>query len=432
METHIIEAQYINEKNISYTYSVNQYKVLSGLEHKETTKLADIAEEITDGTRVRREYKKEGIRIINISDFKNGSIYPYNIKFISRDSIKEKDFVKEGDVLITAVGKSGQLAIVPYNLQDCVISSDIIRIRLRDKSKAAHIVSYLRSELGYLALESLKLGNLNRISISDIKEMLLPKDYYTINIEDKDSLDYQKKANKIYEECLRIFEDVFQQNKISFKIPKLTYVNPNFIDLDRLDPEHYTYYESELYKLTQRDTANVRWQSLKDLVEIKKSIRPKIEDEAEIKYVNLSNVDSDLSVIKGSETGYFSELSSRVRYVLGENEVITAKVGSATGTENHVTAVVTSKYANMMASDAFYNLIPKDINPYYLMFIFKQPIILKQIKSLTRGLYFKSITRSDFESIRIPRVIDENIISNKMKEYVEVLEKYYKNKKEKQ
>ncbi len=112
-------------------------------------------------------------------------------------------------------------------------------------------------------------------------------------------------------------------------------------------------------------------------------------------------------------------------YVLNSDEIITAKVGSATGTENHITAVVTSKYSNMMASDAFYNMVTKEIDPYYLMFLFKQPIILKQFEYLATGLYFKSINRKDFENIRVPRIADEGVIASKMREYVDILEKYY-------
>ena len=75
-------------------------------------------------------------------------------------------------------------------------------------------------------------------------------------------------------------------------------------------------------------------------------------------YINISNVNDDLSIITSNERDLFKNLSSRIRYALKENEIITAKSGSATGTENHATAIITRKYKNMMASDAFYNMRP--------------------------------------------------------------------------
>jgi hypothetical protein len=44
------------------------------LEGIKTVELSSIATEITDGTRVKRNYIDEGIRLINVGDFKDGTI----------------------------------------------------------------------------------------------------------------------------------------------------------------------------------------------------------------------------------------------------------------------------------------------------------------------------------------------------------------------
>lgn len=425
MEYYYIDAKYIDSKNITFKFTANQYNVLKTFAKNRTIKLVELIYEITDGTRAKREYTEGGVRIINISDFKSGSIYPYNIKSISKTNIKEKDFVKEGDILISAIGRSGQLAIIDHELQDCVISSDVIRIRLKDASKATGIVAYLNSKLGQLAIESIKTGVLNRISVSDVKDILLPQNFNELSIENLEVVKHQKHANIIFEECTRMLNKYLHQEEMLFETPKSTYVDAINLNLLRLDPFYYFYYESELYKFTHKDSNELKWQCLKDVVEIKTSAKPEFKEDAITKYINLSNIDSDLSVIKNSEIEKFSELSSRIRYLLNTDEILTAKVGSATGTVNHITAVVTSKYSNMMASDAFFNMIPRNIDPYYLLFLFKQPIILKQIEGLATGLYFKSMNKIDFEKIRVPRITDEGAIAIKMREYVNVLEGYY-------
>src|SRR5699024_7346398 len=168
---------------------------------------------------------------------------------------------------------------------------------------------------------------------------------------------------------------------------------------------------------------DVYWQPLCQLVEIKKAIRPKMDDLQEIEYINISNVDDNLSFINSNEKNLYKNLSSRIRYVLEENELITAKSGSTTGTKKHVTAVITKRHAGMMASNAFYNMKPVDIDPFYLLFLFKQPIILKQIDAGSVGLYFKTINKREFENIRIPRLglSGESKISRYMKDYIDVL-----------
>jgi restriction endonuclease S subunit len=154
------------------------------LEGIKTVKLSSIATEITDGTRVKRNYIDEGIRLINVGDFKDGTIYQPSIKSISAEGLREKDYIKENDVLVTAVGRSGQVVRVTSNLEDCVISSDIIRIRLKQPFTARRLVAYLNSEAGQYALESIKSGLINRISISDIKELKIPADYESISFNE--------------------------------------------------------------------------------------------------------------------------------------------------------------------------------------------------------------------------------------------------------
>lgn len=85
--------------------------------------------------------------------------------------------------------------------------------------------------------------------------------------------------------------------------------------------------------------------------------------------------------------------------------------------------MITDKHEGLMASDAFYNIKPVSIDPFYLLFLFKQPIILKQIEAGSIGLYFKTINRREFESIRIPRlsITEESEIAENMKNYVYAL-----------
>ncbi len=174
------------KKNISYNYTINYYKSIKALNNVDTLKLSDIAIGITDGTRVKRNYVDKGVKIINVGDFKDGSIYPKTLKSISKDGLKDNDYIKNNDILITAVGKSGQVVRVTLDLEDYVISSDIIRIRLKQSSTAEGLVAYLNSESGQYALEAIKIGILNRISINDVKELQIPLNYKDMSLNKVD------------------------------------------------------------------------------------------------------------------------------------------------------------------------------------------------------------------------------------------------------
>lgn len=396
---------------------------MKSLQNIRTVKLSSIASEITDGTRVKRKYIDRGIKIINISDFKEGAIYSKTIKSISVEGLKDKDFIKENDVLITSVGKSGQVVKVAANLEDCVISSDIIRIRLKQPSTAEGLVAYLKSEAGQYSLESIKSGLFNRIGTKEIKELQIPANYMELAINKSIASNEKNSASKFYKECMDLFNSYIMQEDDLFQAPKSVYINGDKIDAFRLDPKHYTYFQTKLYKTIYNYPDDIRWEPLGQVVNIKKATRPAFDENQEIEYINISNVDDDFSIINSNEKDLFKNLSSRIRYLLKEGELITAKSGSATGTKKHVTAVVTDRHAGMMASDAFYNIQPKDIDPYFLLFLFKQSIVLKQIEAGAVGLYFRTINRREFENIRLPRLdrLDESEIAENMRNYVKVL-----------
>lgn len=224
---------------------------------------------------------------------------------------------------------------------------------------------------------------------------------------------------------MKLFTKHLIQKDNIFDIPKMCFLESNKLITERLDPQYFSYLESKFFELTHRNHQDIYWQPLEQIVEIKRAIRPSMDENIEIQYINISNVDSDLSTITSNEKDLYKNLSSRIRYVLNENELITAKSGSATGTENHVTAIITKRYAGMMASDAFYNIKPIGIDPYYLLFLFKQPIILKQIEVGATGLYYRTLNRSEFEKISIPRLtsVAESEIADKMRVYIELLQK---------
>lgn len=421
MKTIFIQSKDLDGNKISYQYTMTKIKLKKNLGAK-TKQLKDISVSITDGTRATKEYvQRNGVRIIGPGDVKNNNIYINNLKLISKDKLTEKDYIKEGDILITTAGKSGQIVYVSQELEGSTITCDICRLRFNDESYTLSIYNFLKSKLGQLQLQSIMEGKLNRISLKDIGNLLIPNDIkITSNFVQK-NLDFQTKQNKIYMSCVNQFKKIVDYDPVDDKPKENFYIKESLLDSKRLDVKFYAYGRGALHKLITKDTKEIKWQNLGELVEIKRAIKPQISKEQEVNYFTLKNIDSGLSIINSTERGVYGELSNRMRYIVREGELVTAKVGSATGTEGHISAFITKNIEGMLTTDAFFNLIPRKINPYYLLFLLKQPIILRQIKMNTKGELYKVIQRDDFENIRIPRLSSdiENLIIEKMKEYIE-------------
>lgn len=171
-------------KRISYDYVVKRYKIQQLLKDYKLIALKNICEEITSGIRIKKEYYTDGsgYRVISPGDIQNEVVSLSKLKRIKNEFIKDKDIVNSGDIIITAAGKSGQILFVNDELEGCIITSDIIKIRLKDKSQRLTVYSFLKSKIGKMMLDTVKVGLLNKISVEDISNLLIPKEY-KLNVE---------------------------------------------------------------------------------------------------------------------------------------------------------------------------------------------------------------------------------------------------------
>lgn len=422
MNSLFIQPKILDGNKISYEYVMSRVEVEKALKGQETRLLKDINVEIKDGTRVKKEYvDREGIGIIGPGDIRDSIIYINKPRMIKKDGLKEKDFIQESDILITTAGKSGQVVYVSEGLEGSAITCDIARLRFRNKNDAVSVYHFLKSELGQLQLQALKMGKLNRILLEDIGNIRLPVSMENIEEHTIEDMEVQVKCNKLYKECVNVFENIVQYDYSDDELQNIFYVKSDVLETLRLDVEHYTYYQSELFKFIHRETQKIKWNKLGELVHIKRAIKPEIDEQQEVEYFTLKNIDADLSAMHSVESGIYGDLSNRMRYIVEEGEIVTAKVGSATGTDGHVSSVISKRFSGMLTTDAFFNIVPKEIDPYYLLFLLKQPLILKQIDMFTKGTLYKIIQRKDFENIKIPRIDREMeiCISEKMKECIE-------------
>lgn len=426
-----IKPNELDGHKISCEYVTRKKKLQKVLENYKTIKLSSITKDITSGVRIKKEYYSEqGYTVIAPGDIRNGTIYLNELKFIKQEVTKEKDIVVAGDILVTAAGRSGQIIYASDEIEGCAITSDIIKIRAVDAEKGLFISKFLKSEIGQIILNTIKTGLINKILVEDIEELLLPKDYEVEKTDYNNTIELQKQAAKVYKDAENIFYKFLDYQGEEEK--KKCFFTLKYLDSNRLDPEYYTNFYTELYRIINKDTKDIKWQNLGEVVEVKVSAKPEIKYKDKVKYFSLANVDEKLSVIKETHQEEYGKLSNRMRYIVREGEIVTAKGGSATGTKSHATALITKELDGMVTSDAFFNIIPKNIDKYYLLFLFKQLIIINQINMISKGTIYKLVQRQDFENIKIPRVKRdvENLISNLIKEYIFILQRINEKERE--
>ncbi|MBP1863689.1 hypothetical protein BD780_003490 [Clostridium tetanomorphum] len=404
-------------------YWIKQQYIRNLFKGKEVVRLKDIAVEVTDGTRTKREFiKTGGCRFIGPSDIIENYINIHNLKKISGQDLKEKDFVEKGDILLTSIGKSGRVVLVPEALDGCVYSSDLIKIKTQDESVQVQVFSHLISPMGQLQLDAIKMGVLNRISISDLKDLEIPKintSETTVNFNDSEK---EREAKKLYDYLVSRFDEVIQYESGQEGQQIKSYISEKTLENQRWDVEYYKFFESKIYNLIYKTDNQIKWQRLKDIVEIRKANLPEILPDQIVKYFFIKDINSVTSVILKYREDKFGELSNRVRVQVEEGDILTSKAGSATGTANHTTAIVTKEFENMFTTDALLCLKPKLIDPFYLLFLLKQSVVLKQIEMKSAGTYIKLIQNKEFETIMIPRLTEsiENEISSGMKEFIDL------------
>lgn len=426
-----IKPNKLDGHKISYEYVTRKIKLQEILKGYKTIRLSNITKEITSGIRIKKEYYSEkGYAVIAPGDIRNGELHLGQLRYIKSEAMKEKDLIISGDILITAAGRSGQIVYVNDEIEGCAITSDIIKVRVVNPGQSLRVYSFLKSEIGQMMLDTIKTGLVNKILVEDVEELLIPKNFEVDKKDNNEDLELKKQAAIAYKKA----EDIFYRF-IDYKgeeEKRKQFYTYKYLDTIRLDPEYYTNFYTELYKFITKDTKDIKWQNLSEVVEVKVSEKPEINNKDKVKYFSLANVDEKLSVIRETHEEEYGRLSNRMRYVVREGEIVTAKGGSATGTKSHATALITKELDGMITSDAFFNIIPKNIDKYYLLFLFKQLIVINQINMISKGTIYKLVQRQDFEKIKIPRFKRdiEDLISNKIKDYIFILQEINEKERE--
>ncbi|MHA1299030.1 MAG: N-6 DNA methylase [Candidatus Helarchaeota archaeon] len=151
--------------------------------------------------------------------------------------------------------------------------------------------------------------------------------------------------------------------------------------------------------------------------------------EAEIKYVEISDVNPLTSeIISASRMSVF-EAPTRASYKLEKGDVITAVAGVSTGTNKHASAYITEEFDGFICTNGFRILRPKNealkLDPYYLLYYLRSKEFLMQMYQFRTGTTIPAVSEADLKKILIliPEEKIQNELSEKVRKYYELRKK---------
>ncbi len=202
-------------------------------------------------------------------------------------------------------------------------------------------------------------------------------------------------------------------------------VNNRDLNYSRLDYEFY----KPSYKKIENILLKKEAKRLGELVKLKKSKSNKLrQKDLVVRYVELSDINTQYNEIMNVTELFVHELPSRASYELEEVDIITAVAGNSIGTNNHVSAYITSEYEGCICTNGFrvLNVNNKIVNPFYLLYYFKSKYFLNQVFRFRTGAAIPSLLDNDLLNILIvlPEMKEQNRIGSIIKNGFAIRKKY--------
>lgn len=149
--------------NLEYAASINQYSMSSGPFGSAL------------GT---KDYKENGIIVIRGQNIQNGIFVESNFVYISKEKAIElkRSAVKEGDLVVVAVGSSGQVALIPKSIEGSIMSQNCNKISLDGNLiENVFVLKYLQNSIAISQLKD-KTTDTARpfLSLTNLKSIIIP------------------------------------------------------------------------------------------------------------------------------------------------------------------------------------------------------------------------------------------------------------------
>ncbi|OPZ03193.1 MAG: Type-1 restriction enzyme EcoKI specificity protein [Bacteroidetes bacterium ADurb.BinA395] len=125
-----------------------------------------------------KDYKETGVKVIRGQNIQNGTFIENNFVFISEVKANElkRSSVKEGDLIVVAVGSSGQVALVPKSMTGSIMSQNCNKMTFDEfLIESKYVLMYLQNSMAISQLKD-KTTDTARpfLSLTNLKSVIIP------------------------------------------------------------------------------------------------------------------------------------------------------------------------------------------------------------------------------------------------------------------
>jgi restriction endonuclease S subunit len=374
--------------------------------HKIKT-IGNLAESIVNGVEIR-EYFSEGIPYLRVSDMKEVFVDISKVSKVRANSVVTKDIkLDEGDLLFSRSGTLGIICIVTSEIKDSIISSHLIRVRLK-KINPFYAAIYFNCKYGRLQILRRNNGAVvPEIDQPSLKTIFIPipSPSFQQNIESlvKESYKKRKEADEKYKEAESLLNKTLGIEKLELKEEKI--FETRFDEVEnvlRFDAEHYQPKYRQVKEFIGKSGYEVK--KLREVIEISnKKIEPSSQPTQLFNYIELANINPSTGEIEEVTQVIGHNAPSRARMLVKKGDVL---VSSLLGSLDNI-GLVPDELDNSVASTGFFVIRSKTFLPEFLFLLFKSNLIKLQLEEKTAGAIMSAVPKTTFGDLLIPIVSEQ-------------------------
>jgi restriction endonuclease S subunit len=357
-----------------------------------------------------RDFGEIGHPYIRVGDVLFGEVnYRDSMRVdIPPDAIKKDVAVKVGDILFSRKGTFGRSAIVEEAFKDCVISSEIMRLRIKDERVNPYYLStYLNSRIGFLQVERRSHGvsnySISQRDLQDIKVAILPEESQleiaslvkAAHCEKEHSYTLYLQAEQLLLDELG-FKELDLSHQLYYTVPFKKTREANRLDAEHFQPK----YEHALTLLGQSGL------QVKDVAKVRKDPF-KARAGQPFNYIEIGNVHSN--GLADSERVLGEDAPSRATWVVHTNDVITSTVRPI----RRLSALIGEEQEGYVCSSGFVVLQAAGIQAEVFLVFLRLPIVCEILDLKTKASMYPAISTDDLLDLPVavpPKRVSQHIV----------------------
>lgn len=347
-------------------------------------------------------YSNSGIRVIRITNVQKGYVIDSNPKYYPESKITEiSNFIlKNEDILISLTGNVGRVAILQKEFLPAALNQRVACLRIKDKIvNKKFLFFYLNNDL----FEKLCIKNSTGAAQLNMSTVWLKKQIIPIP-----SYDEQRRIVSYLDSSFKLIDEI--KNKA---LKSLTEAKALFQSAlaEAMEPKEG--WEEKTFGEVSENIKNINWKN----------------ESSAYKYIDLSSVDRDKSIILNTVIVNKTNAPSRAKQLVNNNDIIFATTRPLL---RRVT-LIEKEYDKSICSTGFCVIRPNNniIVPKYVFYVFKDEPFYQYIEPLQNGASYPAVTDKAVKSytFSFPKNIEvqKQIVSHldKLSSKVRAIEEKY-------